>query len=369
MKARFNREDMAEALSVICSVTAARTPKPILQCVKIEALPDVVLLSATDLETSVRYAAAQVEVTQTGSTVVAADTFSKIVRECADELLSLETAKNVLHIRGAGSHFQVVTLSPEEFPPVPAMEGEPDFHLDQPVLRQLVEWTVFAAARESSRYAINGVLWELDGENLSLVATDGRRLALARGKVARRLEKVQTTHAIVPVKVVSLFNRLPDMAGAPVGVRLTPNQFLMSIGRAVLSSALVEGQFPDYRKVVPDDHNKFVDVGVAALQGALRRAALLTNEESKAVRLSFQDSSLELTSRAPEQGEAKITLEVSYKGEPLEIGFNPVFLLDVLRVSPNEEVRLAFRDSNRSGEIRAGDDLLHVVMPVSLSNA
>ncbi len=367
MKARFNREDMAEALLAVCSVTAARTPKQILRCVKIEAMPDVILLSATDLETSLRYAVTQVEVTAPGETVVVADTFSRIVRECADELLSLETSKNVLHIRGAGSHFQIVTQSPEDFPPVATMEEEADFRIDQPVLRQMVEWTSFAAARESTRYAINGALWELEGEMLALVATDGRRLAWAKGKVNWRKPDGTVPQAIVPVKTMGLFGRLPDMAGAPVALKITPNQFLLNMGRATLSSALVEGHFPEYRKVVPDDNNKFVDINALELQSALRRAALLTNEESKAVRFSFGDATLALSSRTPEQGEANITLPVRFKGEPLEIGFNPVFFLDVLRVSHTDEVSLSFKESNRPGVIRVGDDFLHVVMPVSLS--
>ena len=170
MKVRFNRQEMAEALSAVCSVTAVRTPKPILQCVRAEARSDVLLLSATDLELSLRYAVLQVEVEEQGETLVLADTLAKIVRECSDETLELQMKENLLHIRGAGSHFQIVTQDVGDFPPIAELEGKPDFFVENALLRQLVERTTFAAARESSRYAITGVLWEVNGEKLTLVA-------------------------------------------------------------------------------------------------------------------------------------------------------------------------------------------------------
>jgi len=158
MKLRFNRHEAAEALSSSCKVAASRTPKEILKCVRVDVLPDAMLFSATDLELGLRIAVTQVEVDEPGETLVVADTLSKIVRECTDEVMTIETSGNNLHVRGAGSHFQIVTQSPADFPPVTALEGEPDFTIDDALLRRMIEWTVFAAARESTRYAINGVL-------------------------------------------------------------------------------------------------------------------------------------------------------------------------------------------------------------------
>ena len=368
MKLRFNREEVAEVLSAICTVAAARTTKETLRSVRMEVQPDVVLFSATDLEVSLRCAATQVEVEEPGVALVVAETLAKIIRECADELLRIETIENLLHIHGRGTHFQIVTHDPAEFPPIPTMEGEPDISIDGEALRRLVEWTAFAAARESTRYAINGVLWEAGEGGLTLAATDGRRLSVARGDLARR--KTQgTRQVIVPPKALSLFTRLPLAPGAQVGVQMTANQLLLAAGSVFISTSLVEGNFPRYRDVIPSDCNRVVELGVAEFTGALKQAALLTNEESKGVRFAFANGSLTLTSRAPEQGEAEISLPVPYQGESIEIGFNPLYLLDVLRATSVDRITFAFKEANRPGVVRAGEDFTYVVMPVNLASA
>ena len=366
MKLRFNRQEMAEVLSAMSSVAAARTPKEILRCVHMEASSDVVLLSATDLELSLRCTVTQVEVEETGDTVVVADTLSRIVRECEDELLSVETAENVLHVRGAGSHFQVLTQDVSDFPAIPSMDANAEIIIEHSVLSRLIELTVFAAARESTRYAIHGVLWEVEGNRLTLAATDGRRLSLAHGKLVER-GPAEMSHVIVPAKSLSLFSRLPNESATQVKVKMTSNQLLLNINGATISTSLVEGQFPKYQDVVPTDCDRVTELNTAEFHSALKRAALLTNEESKGVRFSFSDGNLTLSSRAPEQGEAEIALPVTYKAEPLEIGFNPVFILELLRVAHTEQITFAVKAANRPGVIRLGEDFVYVVMPVNLS--
>ena len=369
MKLRFDQQEMAEALRAICSVAGGpRTPKEILKRARMEVRPDVLLLTGTDLELGLRYAVTRIEVDEPGDTLVIADMFSRIVNECTDEVLSVETVENMLHIRGTGSHFQIMTQDPGEFPPVPAMEGEPDFTIEQGLLARLIGWTVFAAARESSRYAINGVMWEVEKDKLTLAATDGRRLSLARGTLA---ESVSSTipQVIVPGKALSLLSRLPGEADAKVGVKITSNQLLMDVGPALISTSLVEGHFPKYQDVIPEDCDRLVQLNTADFASALKQAALLTNEESKGVRLSLAEGNLTLSSRAPEQGEATVSLRVEYSGEPVDIGFNPVFLADVLRVAHADEITAAFKEAKRPGVIRIGDDFVYVVMPVNLASA
>jgi DNA polymerase-3 subunit beta len=368
MKLRFNRHEMAEALSAVASVAAVRTPKEILRCTRIEAKSDVVLLSATDLELGLRCAVTQVEVGQQGEALVNAETFSRIVRECTDEVLTAETKDNNFHLRGAGSHFQIVTHDPAEFPPVETPESPPDFNLDFGQLNRLIEWTLFAAARESTRFAINGVLWEISETKFTMAATDGRRLSVARGVLPNPVARTPLK-AIIPPKALSMFSRLTQDAAANVEVRISDNQMVLRVGRAVLSTALVEGHFPDYTRVIPQDCDRLADIHTMELLSALKRAALLTNEESRGVRLAFSDGSLTLSSRAPEQGEATVSMPVRYRGEDVQIGFNPVFLIDVLKVTPTEQVQFAFRDANRPGVFRVGDDYLYVVMPVNLTSA
>jgi DNA polymerase-3 subunit beta len=368
MKLRLNRQEMAESLTALCSVAAARTPKEILKCVRIEAQSDVLLLSATDLELCLRCAVTQVEVEDLGETLVVAETLAKIVRECTDELLSIETDASMLHVRGEGVHFQIVTQDAVEFPPVPVLEDEPDFTIERGLLSRLIEWTVFASARESTRYAINGVLWEVDGDGLTLAATDGRRLAVGHGKLTTT-GSAPIPSVIVPSKALSVFGRLPADDDQRVGVKISGNQLLMSMGGSLIGTILVEGHFPKYQDVIPGDCDQLIKLNSSEFLAALKQAALLTNEESKGVRLSFSKGNLTLSSRAPEQGEATISMPVAYEGESLEIGFNPVFLLDVLRVVHTDEITLALKEANRPGVVRVDDDFVHVVMPVNLSSA
>ncbi len=368
MKLRINRQEAVDALAGICVVAAVRSPKDSLKCVRLEAQSDVLFLSATDLELSLRCAVAQVEVDEPGDLLVVAETLSKIVRECDDEILDLQTDASTLHIRGSGSHFQIVTQGETDFPPIPLLDGEADVAVEYGTLLRLVDLTSFAAARESTRYAINGVLWELSEKRLTLAATDGRRLAVAHGDLLEGGAKAGG-RAIIPTKTLTLLQRLPVDSDVRVGIRLSDNQLLLDLGRAMVSSALVEGQFPKYQDVVPADCDRDVTLKVAELHSALKRAALLTNEESKGVRLSFADGTLTLSSRAPEQGEATIAMPVEYGHDALEIGFNPVFLLDVLRVLNADELILSLKASDRPGLIRLGDDFVYVVMPVNLTSA
>jgi DNA polymerase-3 subunit beta len=365
MKLRVNRQELAEALAAAGSVAAGRTPKPILQCVLLEAHSDCCVLKATDLELSIRCTVTQVEVDQTGEVLVSADKLSHIVRESNEEILAIEAGEGVCHVRGQDSHFQIYMQNASEFPPVPTMEKEPDFEVETAVLRRLAEWTAFAAARENSRYAINGVLWEKDKGKLLLTATDGRRLSHASGKVKGGDDS--SVRAIVPVKAMILFMRILTEADTAVGVKVTGNQVLLRAARATVSSSLIEGQFPNYRDVIPDDSDKQAELSTAEFLSAIRRAALLTNEESRSVRLSFDKDELTLTSRAPEQGEAMVRMLAAYQGEPVEIGFNPVFLVDVLKVVDDERVKIELKAPNRPGVIRGGGDALYVVMPLNLS--
>ncbi len=368
MKLRFNREELAEALGAVCGVASSRTPKEILKCVHVEVRSDVVLLSATDNEIGLRCAVTQVEVDEPGETLVTADTLSKIVRECPDEILMFEVKDNVLNIRGVGSHFKINTHTSTDFPTVPDLEGDPDFMIPNEALAGLIDWTVFACAKESTRYAINGVLWEVTPKQLTMAATDGRRLSVGKMKFKEGGAKGDS-QAIVPGKALQLFARLPGDANSSVAVQIASNRIILKVGRSTLSSNLIEGHFPKYQDVVPQDCDRVVELKTSEFQGKLRQAALLTNEESKGVRLSFAKGELTIASRAPEQGEATISLPIEYAGETTEIGFNPVFLMDVLRVADTDKITFAFKEANRPGLIKKSEDFLHVVMPVNLTSA
>ena len=366
MKVISDRGALVELLNLVGGVIVARTPKPVLTCVKLTAAESSLTVSATDLEVSVRVHTARVEVQKAGEATIPADKLSQIVRESVDPTLTLTVTQDVAEIRGQDSRFKLNGYPSSEFPPVPDFTGEPDFQVSAGDLHRLISQTIFATARENSRYAINGVLLEREGNKLSVVATDGRRLAMAKGSC--KAAKGDNRSAIVPTKALNMILRLFTDPEKSVKVRVADNQILFATDDAVLASNLVEGNFPPYKDVIPRDGDKKATIGTDLLASATRRAALLTNEESKGVRLAFKAEGLTLSSQAPEMGEAEINVALAgYTGDPIEIGFNPQFILDALKVADAEQVTFEFKAPNKPGVIRTGSDFLYVIMPVNLT--
>jgi DNA polymerase III subunit beta len=366
MKVNCSRSALENALGIIAGVVSSRTPREALKCTQLVAKKDQITLAGTDLEVSVRCAIPQVEVEREGKVLLPAAKLSQIVHELSDEVLGIEANEDGAHVRGHGSHFQIYGQDPEEFPPIPEFDGKGDVTLSAKVVHRLIERTAFAAARENTRYAISGVLWERQGKKLQLVATDGRRLAKSIGPVKSSGDG--ELKVIVPSKTMSLLLRVvPGDENAQVSLRVSSSQVLIQVGAVTVASVLVEGHFPKYEDVIPSDNRTKVMFKTAELLAAVRRAALLTSDESKGIRLEFSSDGLVLSSRAPQQGEATIELPTSYQGEPLAIGFNPGFLVDALRVIQEDEVGLELNDADKPGVLTVGKEFTYVIMPVNLA--
>ncbi len=373
MKVICNRGALLEALTVTSNVVQARTPKPVLQCVKITAADDRLTIAATDLEVAIRYSDTQVQIEQAGETLVPADKFRDIVRESVDDTLAIEVSTDkdgaggtFANIRGQDSHFKIFTQKVGDFPPVPDFEGEADFELPGGQLKQLIGQTLFAAAKEPGRYNFNGVLTVAKGKKINLISTDGRRLAMAKGDLASdKLEK-DGAKVIIPSKALNLIDKLIDDPEEMVGFQVRENQVIFHTSSATLTTNLVEGQFPPYEDVIPKDTDKKMTAATADFLSAIRRAALLTTEESRGVKMHFSKKGLVLTSRSPEAGEATINFACKYEGADVEIGFNPAFLTEALRVVDSDEISLEMSAPNRPGLLKGGANFLYVIMPVNL---
>jgi DNA polymerase-3 subunit beta len=228
----------------------------------------------------------------------------------------------------------------------------------------MINRTLFAAAKAHSHYAISGVLWEAVGKKLSLVATDGHRLAMAKGSLKKAVAKDVT--AIVPAKLMGLVLRLTGDAEEMVEVKILENQILLRTARSVLVGSLVQGNFPKYGDVIPKECNRKATVSTAAFEHTIRKAALLANEEARGVKCAFQSDRVTLTSRAPEAGEAEATCALKLEGDAIDIGFNPNFLVEALRVAGTEEIAFEMNSPNKPAVLKAGTDFLYVLMPVDL---
>jgi len=372
MKAACDRAVLTRAVQVAAGVVAARSPKPVLGCVKLEGRAPRMTLLATDLEVGIRVELDKVEIQEPGMGLVPAERFHAILRELDADTVCVTSTDQDTEIVAPGSRFRVLGENPADFPHVPEFPADGAFSIVADDLTGLIERTLFATAKENTRYALNGVLWEVEGANLTLVSTDGRRLSVAKGKCKDGPKEMKS--AIVPSKAMLLVERcLADAGDAQAAVRVVLGEKDLLVeapssdgGRRIAYSRLVDGHFPKYEDVIPKDFDKKATLKAAALLPAVRRAALLTTEESRGVTLKFSAQELVITSRSPEAGEAEVRLAADYAGEALEIGFNPVYLMDALKVMDAEEVTFTFKGPNKPGLLTEGRVFTHVIMPVSI---
>lgn len=384
MKVICDRAALLDAVNLVTGVVPTRSPKPQLSCVKLTATSQdgsgLLTLWATDAEIALRFSTPNVEVQEEGEALVPADKLRQIVAaEDSDATLTIQRDNDAVHIRGADAKFTVYGYPAGEFPasPVAPTKGG-QIVMKARDLHRLIARTLFATARETSRYAINGVLMKSEGKKLEMVATDGRRLAHARAAIGADSSADAAIACIIPSKALGLVIKLISGHDADVRIAVTDNQAFFSLGDdadrpdAQVACTLVEGAFPPYEDVIPKDQDRKATFDVGALSSAFRRAALLTNEESRGVRMSFQKSggkgaTLKLSSRAPEMGEAEITVGLdAFDGDDIEIGFNPHFMLDALKVLETDRVVFEMKAPNKPGTMRSESDFVYVVMPVNL---
>jgi len=401
MKVVCERQALLSAVNAVAPVVPLRTPSPALSCLRIVAAKtgqvSEIHLAGTDNETSLDLSFSQVDVVQPGTAIVPAEKLRQIVQAMEGATtLTIESEGDVCHIKGEGAKFKIFAYPSDQFPAIPDFAqvagGGPGvrgvFTHHAGGLQTLVNRTVFATARETSRYAINGVLMKRDGKKVEMVATDGRRLALCRATVKAGESGGGgagggSSSCIIPTKALNMFMRLAGNPDETVRVVVTDNRVFFAFEeggedgkskapartRAVLSSTLVEGAFPPYEDVIPKDQDKKITAAREELIAAVREAAILTNEESRGVRMSFngKKKQLRLTSRAPEMGESEIDVGLSaYDGDDVEISFNPQYLADALKSIDEPEVVIELKASNKPGLVRGGSDFVYVVMPVNL---
>ncbi len=366
MKLVCDRRELAEAVGLAASVVPSRSPKKILTDILIRAERDRgVEVAATDLEVGVRVRVGAADTEREGAALVPADTLAAIVREAPGDRVELVAENQVTVVMAAGSEYRLAGDDPREFPEIPAWDERDAIHFGRTQLEAMIRKTAFAAATESARYALNGVLFELRGDRLRLVATDGKRLAL----VERPVEpgRAATFARVVPIKAVHLLAKIGGEEDATIEMRFTETSVLARSARATVSAQLVQEHFPPYEEVIPRQAERKVEFQTAALAAALRRAALLTTKESQAVRLRFDYNRLTLSSRSPELGESKVELAIAYEHDPLEIGFNASYLLDALKAIDREQLVFELSGETQPGVIREGEGLTYVVMPMSFT--
>lgn len=369
MKALCNRDALVTALGMVSGVVPARSTKPILQNIKLEAPRDgEATLLATDLEVGVRCRVLGVKVSQPGSVILPTQQFSQIVRTSQDDELAIEVKDEHLIVRGQRAQFKLPTEDAAAFPDVPDMDASAYFVIAAGDLKRGIRRTAFATDVESTRYALGGVLFEVGQETLTLVATDGRRLA--RQVVPLEIEggaKPPASQPVVPVKALKLLDRSLRDEDPPVRLAFVGNNSVfVQTEDAVVSSKLVEGRFPRYQDVLPSSTEVRIALEAGPLLQAVEQASIVTSDESRGVEFHFAPGMLKLVSQAPDHGSSDVELPILYDGKGVEITFDPRYLADALRTLDGATALSAeLIDSKNAAVFKSEDQYTYVVMPLT----
>jgi DNA polymerase-3 subunit beta len=368
MKAVFDRDALLGAFQLTSSVVPARTPKAILQNVKLTVGKKEAVLRATDLESvGISMEVRGVQVEEPGDLLLPTGRVLAILRESNDQELKIEGSEEGTTIRGQFSEFELPGEDPEQYPSFPGFEGEKFHSLPAGQLREMIHRTLFAAAAESARYALTGVMWELQENRIRLVATDGKRMAVVDGKgQAHGGHTTGNQTPVVPTKVMGLLEKNLGEPDVQVMVRISPNDALFKVGRAEIYGRLVEGRYPTYREVFPKKTAVKIPLAVGPLASVIRQAAILTDEDTRGVDFDFGKGTLTLQARVADKGRAKIQLPVAYDGKPISTTFDPKLVLDMLRVlEPDAEITLELVENNSVALFKAPGEYSYIVVPLT----
>jgi DNA polymerase-3 subunit beta len=368
MKIISHREALLAAFQTAAAVVPGRTPKPVLQNVKIEATGDAVTLIATDMEVGIRIEVPQQHAEVAGSALLSVQQFGSILRESGDSVLQIEADGHAVSVRGEHARFKLPSGNPAEFPDVSGFQETDSYVIPSRLLKELIRRTLFATDNESSRYALGGVLLEFDNDRITAVSTDGRRLAKMEGPLASQGNPVQTdAMTIVPSRSMQLIERALVDPEASVHLATRANDFLVRCPTATIITRLVEGRFPRWRDVLPHRPEAItLTLTVGPLHSALRQAAIVTSSESRGIDFAFGNGQLVLSGLTADVGESHVELPIAYDGPEIVVCLDYRFVIDFLRVlEPERAIRVNLVDGDGAVHFETDDGYGYVVMPLA----
>lgn len=372
MEFRIDKETFLKALQKVQGIVERRNTMPILSNVLIEAFPERITITATDLEVGMR-SSYPTDVVKEGKITVSAKKIYEIIKELSDEKINFLSKENDwVEIRSGKANFNIVGLSSEEFPYFPKVTEDSFVRLNTGILREMIEKTSYAICHDETKYNLNGVFVKATEDNgnisIRMVATDGHRLSIIEreltGTISRELEK----GVIFPKKGIFELKKLAEEEDEEILLGFIDNNAVVKKGNTFVVMRLVDGEFPDYTRVIPQNNTRIVRAGRELLLHSLKRMSILSSEKFKGVKFDVKAGLLEISSSNPELGEAREDLEIDYSGEPLTSRFNARYLIDVLSVLGEDEVELLFRDELSPTILRPfGDNgFQSVIMPMRL---
>jgi DNA polymerase-3 subunit beta len=368
MKFVCERDKLLSAFQTAATVAPSRSPKPILQNVKLIVTQQQATLLATDMETGIRIDVPGIEVEAAGNAVLPVGRFGSILRESMDAKLLVEADSQGTTGRGDRSEFKLPGQNPDEFPEVASFVEENYHEISARLLKELIHRTLFATDTESSRYALGGVLLEFESDKITAVGTDGRRLAKMEGpcKTVGHCSYDDTT-TIVPARSMQLIERAFTDLDAEIRIAVHANDILLKSPRVMIYSRLVEGRFPKWRDVFPKRREAVqIELAVGPVYAALRQASIVANDESRGIDFAFAEGSLVLSGSTAEVGQSRVEIPVGYAGPALTVSLDHRFVADFLKVLDPEKTFTFDIENTESAAVMTTDDGYgYVVMPLA----
>jgi DNA polymerase-3 subunit beta len=369
MKILCDRQQLSDVFGVAATITPLKTPKPIAKNALLRADEDGLTVLATDFEMSAQLRLDSVKVKEPGSVLVPAKEMAALLREITDPTVTLESEEFRCTLKSGGGEFVLVGDDPEQFPEQIRLEKGHEVKISTPTFLDMFRKTAFAAAREDSRYAVNGLLIQCKDSSMRLVGTDGRRLAMCYTHLDTDVPEVES---IVPNRALQALARaIPEGSKEELGVVFSPNQAGFSCGKGgvgtdfLLVTQLLDSRFPDYEAVIPKVADTTIEISKSLLEANLRRVAILSSGEVRVVRFHFSSSSLELSAESSGVGRADVVMDVDVKGAGGSIGFNPDYVLEALKVTEQDTIRVDMTDDDTPAKFTLGEAFTYVLMPVS----
>lgn len=365
MKFAVTKEALLDGLQRIQNVVSTRATLPVLTNALLETTETGLRLTTTDLEVTIR-CEIEARVEKPGATTLPARRLAAIVRELPASEIAVEVdGKNISTLRCGASFFKIYGLAADEFPAFPSFDDAKTYTMKQEELKDGLRKTSYGISIDETRYVLNGILFSFKENKLTLVATDGRRLALFDSDL--EFPRSHERDLIVPTKAVTELQRLLGDEGE-VRIAAAENLISFELNGSRLVTKLVEGNYPNYRQVIPGEAKERVTLEREAFLTSVRRVALLSNDKTSSIRLNFSKNNLDITANTPEVGEASESIAVAYRGRDLSIAFNPEFLMDPLRNLPDDEVHIELIDEMSPGVIKINTPFLYVIMPMRVSS-
>ncbi|MDD5496337.1 MAG: DNA polymerase III subunit beta [Candidatus Omnitrophica bacterium] len=364
MKFGTTKEVLLKGIQVVQNAINPKSSLPILSNILIDSSGDKVVITATDLDIGITVAL-PIKPSIMGSITIPAKKFFDITKELPDGDLTISVKKNnLVNIESQNCVFKIMGLPKDEFPQIPEFKDRDSISIQQKKLKEMINMTSFAVSHDETRYVLNGILFTIKPSHIRMVATDGRRLTLIEHKA--QFPKTQERKFIVPTKAISELNRILKDEN-DVKISFGENQVSFDMGDSKMVSRLIEGEFPNYEQVIPKESKEKVRMTRQAFLSGMKRIALFTNPDSLAVKIELGRDKMVLSKNSPYLGEAHEEIGVEYKGKEMAIGFNPDYIIDVLKNIDQEMVNFEMADPEKPGVIRIGDEYIYVVLPMQLT--